>query len=158
LQLVKDDVPVHGRVRDLEGRPVVGAAVRVDHLRFGQGDLWQHLWQTSWAGLPENMTTDREGRFTLTGIGRDRQAVLHIAGPTMEHKIVAVSTQATADGKKVERAQIEVIAGPTKPIEGTVRAGDTGQPLAGVVVYGSEEAYLRGIRAVTDGQGRYRLV
>jgi hypothetical protein len=53
--------------------------------------------------------------------------------------------------------------GPTKVIEGTVTARDTGKPLAGVWVYGKEWDWcnnhgVRGIRAVTDARGRYRLV
>jgi hypothetical protein len=51
---------------------------------------------------------------------------------------------------------------PTKPIEGTIRAKDTGKPLAGVVVYGGEdwnsEGFRREVRAITDANGHYRLV
>jgi hypothetical protein len=153
LRLAKDDVPVRGRVRDLEGRPVAGASVEV----VLTGELEVH----SWAGLPEKITTDKDGRFTLTGLGRGRSVRLLITGPTIEFKVVDVTTPAEKDAKPA--APVEVVAGPTKVITGTVRALDTGKPLAGVWVYGNEHVYcntyvVRPVRAVTDKDGRYRLV
>jgi RNA polymerase sigma factor (sigma-70 family) len=154
LRLARDDIPIKGRVCDLQGRPVAGATVRPDYLSAGE----DHLWQNAWAGLPENVTTDKDGTFVLTGIGRDRTIHLHVEGPMIEHKLVSVTTPPLGDGKKMDHAAVEVLAGPTKPIVGTVRARDTGKPLAGVVVYGEEEPHRGGIRAVTDEEGRYRLV
>jgi hypothetical protein len=149
LQLVKDDVPIVGRVRDLQGRPVAGASVRLHRVDTLERDAW--------AGPPAAVTTDEQGRFRLTGAGRDRGAVLIVSGPRIETKIVPVATNKAGDGKPVE-----VLAGPSKPIEGTVRAKDTGKPLAGVWVYGNELAscnnhQVRFIRAVTDDKGHYRL-
>jgi RNA polymerase sigma factor (sigma-70 family) len=145
--LVADDVPIRGRVLDLQGRPVPGARVRLAYLTFGR----DYLSVDAWAGLPEFVTTDRDGHFVLTGVGRDRVAHLHVEGPTIEHKIVEVSTA-------VKAGRVEVVVGPTKPIIGTIHDRDTGKPLAGVVVSGNREAYRDGVRAVTDDQGRYRLV
>ncbi|MBI1918111.1 MAG: carboxypeptidase regulatory-like domain-containing protein [Planctomycetes bacterium] len=164
LRLAKDDVPIKGRVVDLQGRPVAGVRVWVERVTVG-GDEFRSLWQPTWTGLPTNVTTAKDGRFTLTGIGRDRTVVLHFEGPTIEHKILSANTQAVVEGKPVPSARIEVVAGPTKPIEGTIRAKDSGKPLPGVVVYGGDESdhsighetYHRGIRAVTDKQGRYRV-
>src|SRR5262249_4736077 len=62
LRLVKDDVAVQGRVLDLEGRAVAGAAVRVVRVTVGD-DVHHSLWQPSWVGLPGQVTTDRLGRF-----------------------------------------------------------------------------------------------
>jgi RNA polymerase sigma factor (sigma-70 family) len=154
LRLARDDIPIKGRVLDFQGRPAARAAVRLAHLMAGQ----DYLWQNAWMGLQENLTTDSDGRFVLTGIGRDRAVTLHINGPGIAHQLVSVATSATVNGRQVDGATLEVVAGPTKPVEGTIRAQDTGKPLAGVVVYGGEEAHRRGVRAVTDGQGRYRLV
>jgi RNA polymerase sigma factor (sigma-70 family) len=156
LRLARDDVPIRGKVSDLQGRPVAGATVRVGRLTVG-GDVHNSLWQPTWAGLPENVTTGFDGRFVLTGVGRDRNVLLHIAGPTIEHKMVGVRTE-TPGGDKGPGPDADVVAEPTKPVEGTVRAGDTGRPLAGVVVYGEEKAHERRVRAVTDDKGRYRLV
>ncbi len=157
LRLVQDDVPIKGRVVDPQGHPVAGAGVWVERVTIGR-DEFHSLWRTAWTGWPESLTTDQGGRFTLTGVGRDRNVLLHVAGPDIEHKLVWASTDATRDGKRVESAQVEVVARPTKPIVGTIRANDTGEPLPGVVVYGGEKTYRRGVRAVTDAEGRYRLV
>ncbi len=152
LRLARDDVPIRGRVLDLQGRPVAGAHVRVHHLEALDGQSG-YLPMNSWSGLTPDVTTDREGRFVIRGVGRDRAAHLHLAGPTVEHKKVRVTTDTAAN------ATVDVVLGPTKPIEGTVRATDTGRPLAGVLVCGGDSggAYT-GIHTVTDEQGRYRLL
>jgi hypothetical protein len=96
----------------------------------------------------------------MKGIGRDRDALVHISGPTIAHKLIAVSTRKVVDGKPVDHKEVEIIAGPSKPIEGVVRAADSGKPLAGVWIYGSNFGgahHLRGLRAVTDAQGHFRL-
>ena len=55
-------------------------------------------------------------------------------------------------------ATFEHIAGPTKPIVGVVRSKETGQPLQGVRVLGTEGATWTSVAARTDAQGRFRLV
>ena len=99
----------------------------------------------------------------LKGLGRDRSAWIHISGPTIEHKLFGVSTQKVVDGKPVDHMDVEIVAGPSKPIQGVVRAADTGQPLGGVWIYGGNfggeipNDNMRGIRAMTDAQGHFRL-
>jgi RNA polymerase sigma factor (sigma-70 family) len=143
LRLVKD-VRIDGRVRDLEGRPVAGAEVRA----IG----------SSWSSLLSAAITDKEGRFSLAGVGRGREEELRISAPAMETKWVKVKTPVEGP------AAVEVLAAPTKPIEGTVRARDTGKPLAGVKVWAKLNGWPRGeddshlLRTVTDDQGRYRLL
>jgi RNA polymerase sigma factor (sigma-70 family) len=154
LRLVKDDAQVKGRVLNLEGRPVVGAAIRVVHVTVG-GDAHGSLWQSSWAGLPD-VKTGKDGRFTLPGLGRGRTAVLSIEGPDVEHKLVNVGTP-TVDAPSIGEREVVVVAGPTKPVEGTVRIKGSAKPLAGVVVYGEEDTHQRRVRTVTDGNGKYRL-
>jgi RNA polymerase sigma factor (sigma-70 family) len=156
LRLAKDDVPIKGRVLDLEGRPVVGATIQVARVTIG-GNLHHSLWQSSWAGLTGDLTTDREGRFSLTGVGRGREVLLSIEGPGIEHKLVEVKTPA-ADRGSTPGPEVEIVAGPTKSVEGTIVAKGTGKPLAGIVVYGDEEAHHRRVRTVTDERGRYRLI
>jgi hypothetical protein len=151
LRLVKDDVPVKGRVRDLQGRPVAGATVGVKNI--------DRLFACVWAGLPEKVTTGKDGRFTVTGIGRGRSAALRITGPTIQMLQAGINTSTVAG------ATLDLVAGPTKPIEGVVRARDTGKPLPGVVIYGKHTAFrdwnadpFGEVKAVTDDQGRYRLL
>src|SRR5438034_404643 len=56
-----------------------------------------------------------------------------------------------------------VAAAPTRPIFGTVRDKDTGEPLAGVTVHGRIPSGLgtqsqNEVTTLTDHEGRYRLV
>jgi RNA polymerase sigma factor (sigma-70 family) len=155
LRLARDDVPITGRIRDLEGRPVASAAVRVTRIKLDDQDSW--LDQNGWVGLPDKVTTGKDGCFTMTGVGRDRTVSLLVSGPGIETRVVTVSTRAA------KRATVDLLVGPTKVIEGTVRARDTGKPLAGAWIYGSEWHYcnthqVRAVRARTDERGRYRLV
>jgi RNA polymerase sigma factor (sigma-70 family) len=142
LRLVKDDLPIKGRVLDVQLRPVAGATVQVHPT--DEGSL------SPWPGLPKSATTDKEGRFVLTGIGRGRGVRLSVAGPTIASQTVGASTE------KASSATVEVIARPTRVFEGTVCAEDTGKPLAGVVVRGGD--WFTGIYTLTDEQGHYRLV
>jgi RNA polymerase sigma factor (sigma-70 family) len=156
LQLVQDDVTIAGCVRDLQGQPVAGATVRLWRIQGG-------LDRDAWEGPSASAKTDEQGRFRLTGVGRDREAVLLISGTRIESKVVHVSTRKLVEGKPVKEATVEVLVGPTKPIEGTVRAKDTGKPLAGVWVYGNEHNYCNGhqvrlVRTITDHKGNYRLL
>jgi RNA polymerase sigma factor (sigma-70 family) len=160
LRLVKDDVLVKGRVVDLQGRPVAGARVGVRYIYASHSGLWR----SSCVGGPM-VTARKDGRFTLSGIGRERKVRLRIEGPTIEQQDVFATTKPASKERPGESTPIEVIAMPTKPVEGVLRALDTGKPLAGVVVYGvtvsNDELhydYKGEVRAVSDRQGRYRLL
>jgi RNA polymerase sigma factor (sigma-70 family) len=191
LHLVKDDVPIVGRVLNLEGKPVVGATVRVISLIATlDEDLSEYLKSrlrsgtkslTPWTvGLTEMLTTGDDGRFRLTGLGRERVVELDIGGPTLETVGVQAIARKGLDEKALnprrpeeessfpdERARKKVygagfdhMAGPTKPFEGTVREKGTGKPLAGIRV-GMVDPYGRAhypVEAVTDAKGHYRLV
>ncbi|MBI1914177.1 MAG: sigma-70 family RNA polymerase sigma factor [Planctomycetes bacterium] len=123
LRLGRDDVPIKGRVLDLEGRPVAGAKVVVEALMVpNKGDLTAFLasLEASKDGYPsENefltslhgqgidrlfpeVTADKEGRFELRGIGWERVVNLTISGPTIETKQVRVRTR---PGKTLERLE-----------------------------------------------------
>jgi RNA polymerase sigma factor (sigma-70 family) len=160
LSLAKDDMPIEGRVLDLQGRPVAGADVRIIEFRTMQ---WSELYQFQWKGLPENVTTDKDGRFRLTGIGRSRMVRLCISGPMIEQIRKYVPTIPGLFGKDSKSATVEIVAGPTKPITGVVRAKDTGKPLVGVIVQGQygPEMYVKysdAVRTKTDANGRFRLI
>jgi RNA polymerase sigma factor (sigma-70 family) len=125
LRLVPDDVPIKGRVLTLEGKPVVGAKVRIGHLSLpNKGDLtaWledlkgskdgyptenRHLKTLSGAFLtaivPE-ITTDANGRFQIKGIGRERAVGLTISGPAIETRSVRVRTR---PGETIQRLEWE---------------------------------------------------
>ena len=100
LQLVEDR-PITGQVVDLEGKPVPGTTLQVLEISAAVGeDLgpWleaararkgprdqleqKYLPRSTIAPAPK-LTADAEGRFRLTGIGRDRLVVARLDGPTI---------------------------------------------------------------------------
>jgi protocatechuate 3,4-dioxygenase beta subunit len=119
-------------------------------------------------------TTDREGRFRLTGIGRNRLARVQLDGPTIVSRYLRILTrpgttiEATWGGDDQSGiphtvwayygANFRHAAAPTKPIIGVVRDKDTKEPLAGVTIR-SLNGLGSGtnVQTTTDAQGRYRL-
>jgi RNA polymerase sigma factor (sigma-70 family) len=110
LRLV-DDVPITGRIVDLEGKPVPGATLHVlDIYAAANEDLgpWlrdvkarkglcyqlenQHFGQHTIAVGPRTMT-DAAGRFRLTGIGRNRLVRVRLDGPTIVSQYLYVLTR-----------------------------------------------------------------
>jgi RNA polymerase sigma factor (sigma-70 family) len=167
LKLV-EDVPIAGRVIDLEGRPIKGAVVKVQAVQAApEGNLtaalkaWRagadrgtdalslYLGRPGWAGIPEDVTTDADGRFRITGVGRERLAVLRLEGDGIEHKLLHVLVRPGADIAALTRPDPEkqmpgmprreqpAVYGPTfehaalpcKPIVGVVKDRATGKPL-----------------------------
>ncbi|MGP0066139.1 MAG: carboxypeptidase-like regulatory domain-containing protein [Isosphaeraceae bacterium] len=170
LQLVKDELPIEGRILDLEGRPVPGATVTTDEIFATHGEdltpviksgmlsdepaKWKCL-SPSIAGLTQTLTTDREGRFRLAGMGRERVVFLGISGPTIQSsgiramsrlefqasptrferpKLPLADSPSRGVGPMVYPARFEHAVGPTKPIEGVVTDRATGRPLPGAVI------------------------
>jgi RNA polymerase sigma factor (sigma-70 family) len=108
LRLIRDDLPVRGRILDSQGRPQAGVIVRIqgvwevksgldldEVLTSGEVDenqmaRWYGLqqraatWQPDtaplWPGGQNTWTTGADGRFEVHGIGRDRIARLELHG------------------------------------------------------------------------------
>ncbi len=169
LRLV-EDVPITGRVLDLEGKPVAGAAISPRELIAPDPPAPSEARKTyrvkRWRGpLPGqgDATTDDRGRFRLGGVGRDRDAVLNIAGPTIHHVEVVVKTREgvkpAAEPFGPERlrwtypARFDHVANPARLIRGVVREKGSGRPLAGVRVTGWNST----AEVVTDARGRFEL-
>jgi RNA polymerase sigma factor (sigma-70 family) len=166
LRLVKD-VPIAGRVLDLEGRPVAGATVRVlggwkfpgedltplvKDLQAKPGDrntvgrAWvkhqQAMTRLSVVpGVPGSVTTGADGRFRLARIGRERVVILRIEGPDIAQARLSVLTRPGLKGlpRHTHGATFNHVAGPTKPIRGVVKDKRTGKPLAGLFVGGQPD-------------------
>ncbi len=172
LRLVEDDVPIEGRVLDLEGRPISGVTVAVTALEAGDLKAWlkaragsaDMVMKTAPAAVldgPTSVPTDADGRVRLSGFGRGRVVQLTVRGPGIEYADLAVITQAGVADKVPAR---EHVYGPTfrhtvrpaKPIVGTVRDRRTGKPVAGARVV-SPGATWDWPSATTDDQGRYRI-
>jgi RNA polymerase sigma factor (sigma-70 family) len=187
LRLPADDVPIRGRLLDLEGRPLAGVRVALHALQIPSGgDLTSYLDRLRTA--PESsyhfgmrflghnddtplrpaVRTGADGRFELRGAGRDRLAVLRITGPGLALTDLTVVTRAGVNfaGLKPEVWSItrSRFVPPTfeyavGPDQPVVGSvcAKGGAPVAGAKVVGS--IFDRGVEvsAVTDAAGRYRL-
>jgi RNA polymerase sigma factor (sigma-70 family) len=118
LQFAPDDVPIDGRVLDLQGKPVAGVTVRVRGLRAPKdGNLGTFLdaldrqkqgydvhngllagihhpyMPVCLDALFPPVVTDAAGKFRIRGVGRERVANLLIEGPGIESKYVYALTR-----------------------------------------------------------------
>lgn len=211
LRLVKDDVPLQGRIVDTAGRPVAGTKIGVTAIvRTNSGDLsgWlgalekkngdevharveyvshvhvdgtnYYMYNTlSVHQVPQLQTTsDADGRFRITGIGRERFVDLSIEGPRIESAIFVYARTRPGPTLVVPQclpyfparstiygATFEHVARPSVPLVGGVRDRETGKPLAGVKIQAhklanslaKEYEVAHFIHATTDAAGRYRL-
>ncbi len=125
-------------------------------------------------GLPSDATTDAEGRFQFANLGTDRLAILEVEGPGIVPNRINVVTRPMPavdalalnyPGIRDDRyygGSFDYIAEPSRPVLGTIRDRETGQPLAGVTV---NSRYLAGsifpaqgmLSATTDDAGRFRI-
>ena len=106
--------------------------------------------------------TDGEGRFRLTGIGRDRIVDIDVEGPTIQSATITAMTRDAAAismpkdafmARTVYGATFDHLIPPGRALTGVVRDKRTGRPLAGVKVAGKET----NARTTTDAEGRYTL-
>jgi protocatechuate 3,4-dioxygenase beta subunit len=180
LRLVKDDLPIQGRVIDLQGKPVAGATVRINPDLFVSttGDLGDWLkalaankqdadltgfHSAAFATLFPPVQTGADGRFQIKGIGRERVVCLRVEGPTIATQEFRAMTRPAATIKSAPQgAPSDLLVMPTRPIVGVVRDKDTGKPLAGVRVRSHQIAGVTDwnglLRTTTDKDGRYCLV
>jgi RNA polymerase sigma factor (sigma-70 family) len=200
IQLVKDDGPITGQIVDLEGKPVAGATLTVLQINAApREDLgpWleaargkkglgsqieqEHLARFTIALCPK-VTTDAEGRFRLTGIGRNRLVRAQLDGPTITSQPLCILTRPGEPIEVIEHegqpeygvprtvttyfgANFRHAAAPTRPIVGVVRDRDTRKPLAGITIQSYAQIINPGhsrildhvVETKTDAEGRYRL-
>jgi RNA polymerase sigma factor (sigma-70 family) len=130
VRLAKD-VPLNGRIVDLEGRPVRGATIKLgcimpgpdgtvqtwidlvqahvqhDSRRFNERQRIMFSRQLQWTNLhlfPQTLTTDADGRFCIRGIGAER---------------VMFDLTVTAPGIGSDEFSVMTRPGPGIPITGT---------------------------------------
>ena len=116
FRLVDDSVPISGRILDLQGKPVVGVAIKRGRIKAeGTGGIDSYLnllrddpkraadhrfakdfWNNPLPGQPVSVMTDTTGRFRLTGIGRDRIVEIEIEAPTIQSATITAMTRPSA--------------------------------------------------------------
>jgi RNA polymerase sigma factor (sigma-70 family) len=185
LRLVKD-VPIRGRLVTTEGKPAAGVTVTlVGLLAIERMDDFLRLYQREPRHVDEGTgatsltvplndvlgvkPSDKDGRFEVRGVGAERVAGIELKGDAVAPARILVLTRvdfnarayakdAIGDAKErlplfgpsFEHALLRA-ADATSAVEGVVREAGTGKPVAGATVR------ARGVSAVTDAQGRYRL-
>jgi beta-lactamase regulating signal transducer with metallopeptidase domain/protocatechuate 3,4-dioxygenase beta subunit len=194
VRLVKD-VPINGRILDLEGRPVAGATVKLGSIMAGPdgtAKMWTELVEafmlentnrfndllgqmfkrqmlyTNLTRIPKAVTTDKDGRFRVGGIGADRVVFnVTVTGPQVGHDQFSVMTRAETGIKpprggpplrpeyRTYPATFEHVMSPGRVIAGTVRDGATGKPVEGVQVAAWGPVY---VESFSDRDGKYKLV
>ena len=144
------DVPIVGRIVDLEGGSIPGVAVQLDSTRKAKGgDLtpwieavrrgeppwvaFRHL-ENDKEKLSRKVETDAQGRFRIKGLGAEKVVTLSIEGPTVAHMHVEVVTRRVepfpAQGftnsygsgtQTIFGADFTLSAAPGRIVEGVVR-------------------------------------
>ncbi|HSZ57853.1 MAG TPA: M56 family metallopeptidase [Tepidisphaeraceae bacterium] len=180
LTLATDDVPLQGRILDLEGRPVRGVNVVVTAIRAQAVDLSKLNIDRSdpsrdagdnppnldgaALGSGQSATTSADGRFGFSGLGRDRTIEMIATGGGIAQSYIEASTRLAPTQSREFQAYIRVtettygstfdfVAQPGRTVRGTVRDAATGQSLAGVSI----KTGLVRMGTVTDSQGHYQM-
>ena len=195
LRLVRDDVPIEGRIVDPQGNPVAGAKIEMDTIHASlDADLSAWLEAVGAGQSPHSahpalskgtlpafgaqrwtdIRTDEDGRFRVSGVGRERVAKLKLTGAKIVTRTIRVATRRMEpiqqpaydfrDAFSITNygAQFEYRALASRPIEGVARDAQTGEPLAGVEVWsdkfsGENIIGIHSIKTRTDENGRYRI-
>ena len=193
LRLGRDDVPIHGRLLDQGGIPIGGARVRILAVQIPwKRDLDAHLQKfegpnhrlrstdyerslnnpTVLPGVDVETTTDADGRFRLSGLGRDRLVDLLVTEPRVVETRLTVMTRDAADvvidrdaqgnpTRSILGAGFSLRMQPGRTISGTVRDPKTHEAIAGMWVgrelrykLKHEHGYLP---ATSDSGGRFTI-
>jgi RNA polymerase sigma factor (sigma-70 family) len=121
LRLVSDDLPVKGRVTDLEGKSIPNALVKLGPIQTSESEDLSKVWE-EWrtgpqralnraskslfgpapvAGLPESIRADGSGNFEISGIGRNRIIALTFEAEGIAHSMCHVTTDPKFDPKQI---------------------------------------------------------
>jgi protocatechuate 3,4-dioxygenase beta subunit len=193
LRLVKD-LPIQGRVLDTEGRPLAGLQVRASgafaptEQNLDQYlDSWKQHWRAALGldtkgidarlnGTAATATTDKAGRFRISGLGSERIALVRIKGAGIAQATLYVVLRAGVDTKPINDAaadrnrrdgglnaspllygpSLDYVASPGRSIEGFVRESGSSKLVAGthLMIGAGVDNVIGGI---SDSQGRYQL-
>ncbi len=173
LRLV-EDFPLEGRVLDAQRRPVAGAKVFVRFVGSGstanrtpfinpadrRSEPVEKTCCGPLPGQPTQVMTGADGRFRLTGLGRDRNVWLDLERsampPTRGFARIRPSGAVPAGLTSPRGAPIDFEGVVPLSIRGVVRDKATGQAVAGVkLTVQHNDIY---ITTHTDKDGRYELL
>lgn len=200
LRLV-DDQPIRGQIIDLEGSPVNGATIQVGRVQAAENGNLDRILNILNEGkvpiffqqpiqvhrsmglreidvrlldLPEVFRTDKDGRFEIHGLGKER--IVHLtygggevasgAAMLMTREMETIQPKSDAPGGTISNpifgSNLKLVAAPSRAIEGTVVDADTGEPLPGVSVHFGPTRSLdnggqKAREVVTDQAGHFRL-
>src|SRR5262249_42095568 len=162
LRLVPD-LPVQGRVVDLNGKPIAGATLRVKEvvayadteafLQLVREREWPRVKANRWdgplPGQPAVLTAAADGGFRLAGAGRERVVRFLLEAPGVQYEEVAclarpLKAPVAAAGQQRPGPVLGKVYGntfvhaalPGRTVRGVVRDARTGKPIAGAVVRG----------------------
>ncbi|AMV28513.1 ECF RNA polymerase sigma factor SigE [Gemmata sp. SH-PL17] len=191
LRLMPDE-PIRGKVVNLEGKPVAGVRVSVTVATKPREDKTLDRWLESthnpkneqfapienlgdytsaFAGLIAPATSDRDGKFEIRGLGRDRIAHLRVTGPAIAtHEINVVTRKVERfttrgpsynEGEVIHGSEPVVVAAPVPVTTGRVLDNATGKPVPGAVLWVDHlvqrNSVIMGLKAVADRAGRFTL-
>ena len=158
---------IHGRLFDLQGRPVPDVTLSVASIRrvlpadpaTGRRTLrWRRLTRKTeindFPAWPRPVTTDAEGRFTLRGVGRDLRVSLTVHHPRFALQTIQVETDGASESKSMTAALV-----PAQILTGRVTYADTGKgvPHAPLEVMASQGRVGILSEFETDAEGRFRV-
>ena len=133
---------IHGRLFDVQGRPVPDVEVLVHSIRsdhpqsparlhdryiYRRSDGVTYWWIRDarvFPAWPRPVTTDADGRFTVRGVGQNLHAELSVHHPRFALQRIPVETDDNAESKPVTAA-----LAPTQIVNVRVTYADTGEPV-----------------------------
>ncbi|MGO9921764.1 MAG: sigma-70 family RNA polymerase sigma factor [Isosphaeraceae bacterium] len=153
--------PALGRLVDVQGQPAAGVVIRVAKLDFqhplepydaeGEPSLW-----------PSPVTTGRDGRFRMLGLGAGASPTFEVDDPRYAHQRFSLHATGAGNATDVLRPNSTVTLRPAQAFDVQVVHADDGTPAVGaqVTVQSIDASRPKDdiAQGRTDGQGRARVV
>ena len=203
IQLAADDVSVKGRLIDLQGKGIAGATIKVHTIQTGKDRTLSELEKLAdttsvtfpliHSTVPRRFSpgdmmppikSGADGRFKITGIGKDRVVRFIVSGENLQtHDVYARTSggpmrkipmsHASEDFWQIDffGDEVSLVVAPSRPVIGRVTDAKTGKPLAGAKI-NSERIYHQrmadnnvvhtragsaNVQAISNADGSYTL-